>query len=64
MGKEKKPFDKNAWDNAYKKEHYSRITVLASKEDGQRIREDARRAGKTVTRYLLDAVAYYREAMR
>lgn len=44
------------YNNKFQRETYDRIQVLAKKEEGQRIREAAARAGQSVSGYILQAV--------
>lgn len=44
------------YNNAYAAKVYDRIQVVARKEEGQRIREAAARAGESVSAYILGAV--------
>lgn len=44
------------YNNAYSKEKYDVLRLVASKDDGQRIREAAAWAGQSVSAYIMQAV--------
>ena len=64
MEKEPKIFDKQAYNNDYKRQNYDRITALLRKEEGAQIRQDAAAAGVSVTEYVRRAVEHYRTTVQ
>lgn len=49
-------FDKNSYDNAFKRQAYDRVTVLVPKGKHQDLKDLAEREGKSVSALIVDAV--------
>ena len=53
---EKEKFNKVAYDNAFIKENYDRINFIVPKGEKEVIKAAAKRVGKSVNAYILDAI--------
>lgn len=52
-------FDQIAYNNAYSKDHYDKITIVVPKGTKGKFKETAKKSGLSVTQYILKAVEFY-----
>ena len=49
-------FDKNAYINKYKREHYSKLSADLPKETKKELEDICKRDGITIKQFILDAI--------
>lgn len=54
-------FDQFAYNNAYAKEHYDRITIVVPKGDKDKFKIAAKDLNLSVTQYILQAVEFFEQ---
>lgn len=52
----KEPFDKAAYDAAYQRKHYSKVTAVFKKDEAERLAVAAAKAGQSRSEYIRQAV--------
>ena len=56
MPKITKEFDKQKYDREYQREHYKKMAVVCTIEEGTRIEQAAKAAGMTKSAYMKEAI--------
>ena len=56
MPKMTREFDKKKYDRQYQREHYKKMAVVCTIEEGERIEQAAQRAGMTKSAYMKKAI--------
>lgn len=57
MPEEKKPFDKYAYDTAYRAEHYARLYIHLPKAEKNRLKAHTENRGESINAFIKRAIS-------